>query len=410
MKKTLAYTIRSKPSDTPAAKLKHPTVGPAVRPAVPKKQGKTPKIKLNTSPVPVLPILTEDLQERPFFHEKSPFYKETSSYYEDKQDDSGDAISGDGLSEAPFEENLHIEPVRTSHSFRRKGPGPHTFRHSFVVGGAILIGLLFGYVVMHTFAQNPQPPAVKSMDASAGSVQPSAAEKPPDSARSAPAQPNGQPSSGQTGATMTLTLPAIPVYLIQGGVFATDESAGKMAEQFKQKGWAVSSSQENGKRYLFLGVGSTHDEADALAGQFRSANQDVYIKEKALQAQTVTLQVSGDKKIGPLPALGQTEADIIHQLSTCTVSGLTTGKTDPTAIQKIVSAHHQLLQQGQEIQSVLKDSPRQLLQKELNDITSAVTGVTQYGKQPDKAYLWQAQENIMHFLADHQQLAASIAN
>jgi hypothetical protein len=363
MRKSPSYQIRTRHTNEEPRPM-------APSPVVPR-----PKIKLNMSPVAIVPA--EDIGTEP----------ETASTIPD--------ITADDI------RTIHFPHSYTSKTKRKKRTAPflrpprHFARLSAVAGGAVAVGLLLGYVVLQTFTgENPQPgtttPSVQTVP-SGTSVQQGKLVSPPPAQ---PAAPKTKP--------ITVVLPVVPLYVVQGGIFSTKEGAQQEIAAFQQKGWPVHMTEEGGKHALFLGVSASRDDALALAGTYRASKQDVYIKEKNLPAKTMTLSVpdtlSADT-VKEIEQFGKNQVALFQTVSSLMGTGLKEGKISQAAVEKMTAQHREVLQQGRSLTTVLEEKQKATLQNALNEMTTAVTTLQQFAGQPNRTYVWQAEGSILRFIS-----------
>ncbi|MED0672534.1 hypothetical protein P4S95_20400 [Aneurinibacillus aneurinilyticus] len=405
MKNIPAYKIRIRPETEQSQ-------SGARAPAAPHK----PKIKLNQSPVAVI---------RP---ESEPVI---GSGTEEPESRFTENITLLPMMERP---DINIEEIETI-DFRSSRPSPfmkkkwtgHTFkppknifRFAAVAGGAVAVGLLLGYVVLQTFTMEPSNPeekvpvileqAKQNPQGKAGVqeigqlAQDKTAGQAANAASSEQAKANELVDKPKTKPVM-VTLPAVPLYLIQGGVFSTKAGAEQERTVFQQKGWPTHMEEEAGKHALFLGVSASRDDALSLAEAYRASKQEVYIKEKSLPAGTVTLNVplgmSADAT-EEIKRLGQAQANLFQIVSQSIGDGFKGGKISQDTLDKVLARHQEALKQGRRVTEVLDEQQKTFLQSALNEMTTAVTTLQQFAGQPNRTYLWQAEENMLRFISSYK--------
>ncbi|AMA72120.1 MULTISPECIES: hypothetical protein [Aneurinibacillus] len=390
MKKRPDYTIRIRPREELS------------RSEVKASAASRPKIKLNCSPVSVIPAKAEE-QNEPLSPPVAAAVTESMMNHKEIEE-----VESIGF-RAPITP-LFGHKKRSGRSFK---PPRNFFQLSAVVGGAVSVGLLFGYVILHTFTTGSTP-TVEDM------TKPSVAltQKGENGAAGRTSTEIGTQASvqGQSAVpkrkSLTLTLPVMSLYMVQGGVFSTRAGAEQEAAALREKGWPVHMVEEAGKQMLFLGVSALRDDALALAQVYRADKQEVYIKEKSLPAGTITVAVPEEltsSTMEEIKRFGQTQADLFQNVSLLTGEGFKTGKIEQAAIQKMMAKHRELLQQGRSLTTVLAEQQKTLLQSALNEMTTAVTTLQQFSSQPNRTYLWQAEEKILRFIAFYKQWQEAMA-
>lgn len=98
-------------------------------------------------------------------------------------------------------------------------------------------------------------------------------EKPSDSETAIPTTvipEEKQPSTKPTGA-ISLVLPTISTWVVQGGAYANSNSAKSVVDDLKDKGLSASIF-EGDKSYILLGVADTKESAKVLSGKLADSN------------------------------------------------------------------------------------------------------------------------------------------
>lgn len=319
---------------------------------------------------------------------------------------------------APGRKSLLLGKKWTGYTFT---PPKNLLRLSAVAGGAVMIGLLLGYVVLQTFTAEAPDSASKVPVVTGQALQPppqgkAEAQKNGNAdlktEQVAPAAPVPPAASAPKTKTLTVTLPVVPLYVVQGGVFSTKEGAQQERAAFQQKGWPSHMEEDAGKHVLFLGASASRDDALSLAEAYRASKQEVYIKEKSLPAGTVTLTVPDALPQGEaeqIQRLGEAQAQLFRTVSFVIGGGFKEGKIPQAQLDKMLAEHRDVLQRGRSAVSVLPEQPKALLQKSLNEMTTAVTTLQQFARQPNKTYLWQSEDNMLRFVSLYRQWQQSLA-
>ncbi|WCK53645.1 SPOR domain-containing protein [Aneurinibacillus sp. Ricciae_BoGa-3] len=373
MKKSLAYNIRSK---SEVSSITPPADRPIPAPA------RKPKIKLNTTPVATI----RDIQLPKPAHLQP--------------------LSQNEIMDSKPERPYLREVKRTETSGIRTVSRPHLrqqkFHFSLVAGSAILVGLIFGYVSLHTFTRQADLKIEKAIvPASSAAV---SANKP---ANTPPSPANGDKHSPSPAPGITLTVPQMQAYYVQCGVFSGPQSADAAAAAVKKKGWKPLVSPEDGKYYVYAAAAATGQQAQGIANILHAAGQDVYIKERTFPAVRITIQ-GQDAANQKWLSIGQAESLQFQRLSTITFQGLTGAKPDATSIQQAASLQQALVQQGNAAASANPQAGKWIL-KEVSDLNGAAQALAQLGKTPDKGVLFRTQASLLSFLANRQQLTAQYA-
>lgn len=400
MKKSPEYTIRIKPKTEP---LRSGTRTPDTPPQ--------PIIKLNTAKVEI--TRTQPEAEAENTAAGHPVIEPIISSIPELNIEEINTIRF-----TPGRKSLLSRKKWTGHTFR---PPKNLFRLSAVAGGAVMIGLLLGYVVLQTFTSEAPRAGEKKAPIAVGQAQQhkqgksAIQESGKTAAKTGQADPAASaPPVASVPKTkpLTLTLPVVPLYIVQGGVFSTKDAAQQERTAFQQKGWPAHMEEEAGKHILFLGVSASRDDALSLAQAYRASKQEVYIKERSLPAGTVTLSVPEALSQGEaeqIQKLGDAQARLFQTVSLVIGSGFKEGKIPQVELDKVLAQHREVLQRGRSATAVLPEKPKTLLQKSLNEMTTAITTLQQFANQPNKAYLWQSEDNILRFISFYKQWQQALA-
>lgn len=280
--------------------------------------------------------------------------------------------------------------------------GPSWWRVIATVVGAIATGGLFGYLLLTLFTGEPLFP---SSDPTGGAVPAAAlpageasapaatgagaagaagnagagasAAKPPAAAETPP---------GKAGATEAAAAPGAAVYLLQYGVFRTEQSMNEAASQLSGKGLASASDASDGYR-VYAGIASSKDEAEALAD--RLAGMEVYLKPVASPEIRLTGLKQAQSKANFL-ALG---SELYAKIASFTSAALA-GSGEDTGVQKIRTAHQLWLEAGKAA-GEWEEPLAKAVQNETEQLNAAVSAINKYSDKPSEAHLWNAQSAAM---------------
>lgn len=250
-----------------------------------------------------------------------------------------------------------------------------------VIGVGITVGLLFGYALLNTFIKGSTSTIIPK-----------------------PASNIVQPSNGKTTINsmkeVSYQLPAINLYMVQGGVYSSKASADKKVNDLKSKRYAAEVIQEDGKYMVYLGMASKKENGLSLIQLFRTNNQQVIMKEKQLSARSITLHVpqsTNEQSIGLASKLEATESELITLLTTLADEGFKNGKSSSITVDKLTGQHQKLLEQGAALKGLLPEEGKGNLQKSLNELAGAVNAARQFIEDPNQGYLFQLQGSLIRY-------------
>jgi len=240
-----------------------------------------------------------------------------------------------------------------------------------VIGGGVAVGLLFGYALMQTL------------------VNPSNLNE-----TGKPTQPAMSTKVTTSGKEMSLTLQELNVFLVQAGVFSTEDSANKIVSEFKNKQQPVEVIQEEGKYVVYVGISSSRDEALSIAQFYRSQNTQVIIKEKQIPSGNVPLQASANVSqaaISELNQLSGKEAELIQLLTAHAGSGFDKGRNTGTFDQeKLTALQDYFVKQESVLTNLLNDPAKTSFTNSLNELKAGIQAAK-------NNQMLQIQENLLRF-------------
>lgn len=171
------------------------------------------------------------------------------------------------------EKNKH--PFKTS---VKKGNMFHTVSSLlFSLAFAIGLGIAFGIILLKFIsAEDSQTPAEANNPTAT-----SANQAPPANASAS-----------------LVKIPAMTVYVIQGGVFSNQEAADTLVSQLDEKGIPSVIIENNDSSYtVLLGLASNENEAKQLAAIYAEKEVEVYAKEQSLKEGTFETASKGNATV-----------------------------------------------------------------------------------------------------------------
>lgn len=271
--------------------------------------------------------------------------------------------------------------------------GPSWWRVFLSVSAAVATGALFGYMVLTLFTGEPlfpsraggvkEAPLQPSVEAAGGGALPTLA---------IPAQ-DGAVNSGSKGQQVLSEVPGDVYYLLQYGVFRSEDSMQAAVKDLDGKGLASAVDTNEGYR-IYAGVAGTRNEAELLAAQM--SGTEVYIKP--LEGEPVV--ISSTQHPQGLAGLMKSSSELIRLLTEFTVAGL-----QDKVPQALSSANAASLQQAHRewLQTIgaadgLTAGDKENGQSLIRSLNSAVMSMTEYNRKPSRYHLWSAQTAVMKAL------------
>ncbi|KIL36404.1 hypothetical protein SD71_07985 [Cohnella kolymensis] len=270
--------------------------------------------------------------------------------------------------------------------------GPSWWRVFLSVTAAVATGALFGYMVLSLFTGEPlfpsrtggvnEPPTQSSVQAAGGALPTAAVPAQDDAVTSTP---NGEQAVSE--------IPGDVYYLLQYGVFRSEDSMHGAAQELDGKGLAAAADTNEGYR-IYAGVAATRNEAELLAAQM--SGTEVYIKP--LEGEPVT--ISSTVHPQGLAGLMKSSGELIGLLTEFTAAGLQDNEPKALSSEHAASlqqAHRAWLQTtaaAEGLKGEAKEAGKSLIQA----LNSAVMSMTEYNRKPSRYHLWSAQTAIMKAL------------
>jgi len=183
-------------------------------------------------------------------------------------------------------DNGWYDSIATTEIVRERGPS--WGRVILSVAGAIATGVLFGYMVLGLFTGEPlfpnqpeagNPPSAQAVAGNGGAESPGTAE----AAKSRKAVGTGQAgdtndtekSNVKAGVSPAGEISADRYYMLQFGLFKSEDSMEIAAGQLQDKGYSWGTDASDGYR-VYAAAAMTKEEAELLAAQMKGL--EVYIK------------------------------------------------------------------------------------------------------------------------------------
>lgn len=267
--------------------------------------------------------------------------------------------------------------------------------------GAIATGGLFGYMLLALFSGAPLFPKKAANDAEIPAMTVPYADSGASSGTGtkgagAPAGSAGDPSGTASGAPAS-AVPGLSLFMLQYGVFQTEQSMNEAAGQLRDKGFAAATDSTDGYR-VYAGVAPTKESAARLASSLDGTQ--VYVK--ALSSGEMQIPESGG---GAYLKDSEALAAKIVGYSAAALSGEKAATGDD--IQSIRTAHQVWLESAQATGS-WSEGAKQEAADENEHLNAAVSALNDYSDSPSDKLLWEAQAHAMDAVLADLQLRAAL--
>jgi cell division septation protein DedD len=272
------------------------------------------------------------------------------------------------------------------------------------VAAAVGTGALFGYMVLSLFTGEPLFPGKSGTaaqllaQASSSQTVPSAIaplasnELNPSDATSA-ATPVAEENVGNSANSSDAQLQADVYYMLQYGVFQSEESMETAVKQLQEKGLAHASETSDGYR-VYVGAARSRDEAELLAAQM--PDTEIYIKPIGGEEQSVPSAKISEEGIEFMNA----SAGMIRKLAQLSAIGLQDkqpqqlGEADLASLDNTHRAWLDKIPAADKLNGKAAEEAEAIVQ----GIQSAMLSMTEFNSKPSRYHLWNVQSSVMKAL------------
>ncbi|WP_276352834.1 SPOR domain-containing protein [Cohnella caldifontis] len=260
--------------------------------------------------------------------------------------------------------------------------GPSWWRAFVTVTGAVATGALFGYLVLTLFTGESVLPDKPGSTAAPAQATAGSGAAP---SGTATAVPNGK--SG--GVNVETELPGETYYLLQYGVFRTEESLDAALEELKKKGFPAVADRSDGYR-AFAGAAATKEEADRLAEQMPSVQ--VFVKE--VTAAPLEMGGEASERLAPYVRLSH---ELAKKLADLSVGALQDPMPQPIGEEELASLRETFRQwtAASAAAKGLPDSVRDAAGEMARSLNAAMVSVDDYGRNVSRFHLWRVQADVV---------------
>lgn len=319
-------------------------------------------------------------------------------------------FAGDGLDkhdryEMRGNESVDIDIDDAYVSYRRLSNRVPWLKMIITVFGAVLTGIVLGMLVLSLFNHGQVNPFM------AGGAEDEPAV-PVDSNVPNLEQPvtdgNAAQHTGQLAERALLTLPSQIFQILQVGVFGTLDSASQTVAHLRGQGLAA--ALEQGDQYhVYAGISPNRDDVLGLKKELESRDLETYIKTYEIP-QMKEMEWGGASAEMPL-AYFMNMNELIRAISGLTLVHLQeqspTAFTD-TTMDTILSKHKAMMLAAVPTAQGVSGEMASEMQKLNNEMNTAVDALAAYGKNPSRAYLWQAQNAIMQVVLAEKRILTAV--
>jgi stage II sporulation protein B len=276
------------------------------------------------------------------------------------------------------------------------------------VTGAVATGAVLGYFILSLFnGGNPLDTENTTTELErllAGTE----LEQPAQTSESADEGNAAQPVSEEGLPVAAIEWPGSTYYLLQYGVFSTEEGAQTAEAELERQGMA-SSSLSDGQYRVFIGVARDKEQADALKQSLQAQNIETFVKPLQLPAVS-QIRFDGDAELAETFLV---QADqLIKMIGALTMVHLGSDNNSPfesSSMQSLQELYQTLTRSLAAAMEGVPEQARETMQEIERSFAQAVVSLEEYNKKPAKAHLWQAQASIMDGMFAEQRLLQQLS-
>jgi hypothetical protein len=279
-------------------------------------------------------------------------------------------------------------------------------------GGAVSIGLLFGFLVLTVFTQEQLSQSYHAV--LNGTVQSLTAQdvgrNTSSQSPTGPALPAGGEAAGPE-VTVSLQLPEQRYFMAQAGAFQPDAPAGAAVEPLEKQGLPHMLYHGGDKQYLFAAAAPTRDEILGFASVLKAKGIEVYVKETVFPEVKRNVSVKRAEEASQHPDMnsffltGLQMARTLASQSSQVVNSAQAAFPDKEGAD-LKEQHRRFLEASRAAQ--IPEDWQPLFTGMVNGLNQAVTAQEKMaeavaGKKTDssESYAWQVQAGVLAYLENY---------
>ena len=317
-----------------------------------------------------------------------------SSMIENRSHTEGSSVrgnNGDPYDDLPMQ---HYPEVTTKSYavHHRKSPGGWKVFGS--VTAAVMTGVLFGFVAMSMLdsGTSTAPKTVTGTAVGTDLVSPT------------------EDSQTQTLGTETpniastaVSIPGATYFMLQYGVFSMAEGASQAKKELTQAGIAAGSDPMDEAR-VYAGVSSDREEAKLISNQLKTEGVELYVREISLPAVSDVVFIGNADEVSPFFENSRALTDMLASLSITHISEQVQTAVPKDKLSEISDAHHRFTSSVGAIHAGLSENGKQIERKMESSMSTAISALSEYNKNPNKEHMWKVQSAVMDYILQEKQL------
>jgi stage II sporulation protein B len=331
-------------------------------------------------------------------------------------------------------DTYHWDMPQLGTRYAKSSSTPPWTRIVLSVAGAVLTGVVFGFLVLSMFTDEPLPfqlfgggkakapvavqtgTGAKAAAGTSGSgttavgASGGAVGTPAASAQAAAAATTSASSAAAGGNAVAVNLPGKSYFFLQHGIFSTAAAAQAEEAALKTKGYAFA-AETGDKTTVYAGFALQKSDATQLASKLKDDKLDVFVKAIDVPA-AAKLNWDGKASAAELSGYFQQGDKLAQMIGSLTVLHL--AETKPSAIEAatldtIKTAHQTWLAAAKPVATGAAASVAPKMQQIATALNTAVISMEEYRKNPSDSFLWQAQAGLMQYVLAEKSMMAELA-
>lgn len=274
---------------------------------------------------------------------------------------------------------------------RASDKGPSWLKAGSSVALAIATGALFGYFILSLFSGYTDAPVAPSVTGNGADTTLAVTEAGAVAVQAPDTRHTGEttPAKDAEAISVQLNVPASDYYMLQFGVFSSEEGKQAAMLQLEQIGAAAAASTGD-KFHVYAGMTKSKADAEALSAQL--AGLEIYITKVTVPALGVA-SFTGDTAL--LEQFLLDTDTVLAALNQATVEQLLKKEPDKVAEASWQGAHQQWTRSASQLQPSLSGEDKAAVQRLEQSMNAIVAAFAAYNKNPSRSTLQAVQSKLM---------------
>lgn len=212
---------------------------------------------------------------------------------------------------------------------------------------------------------------------------------------------------------ITINVPSKEFYVLQNGLFSSQEGAQAAMQQLADQGYAGTSEQLD-HFYVYAGIATHRDDALVLSHQLQQQDFETYIKTVTIPGASSIAWNNANQdvdveQIENYFIQGHRIVDIISNLAVIQLQQDSAMAIDQNAMTALMESHQAWVTLSSLINEGVPEAYKPTVQKANTALNTTVLLLEAYRKNPSFAYLWQAQAALVDYVIQQKALLEGIS-